>query len=281
MADGLDCWDTYRLRCITSSAPRDPTDFAEIHGAELQDRLGVVEEYLVDHEEFSRRLCDAQRAAHADVLRRFCADEGEERRFVDEDATDLPHRLFVSVSFTAAQGLLFRREAAQRACLWSDFLVSFSELLWIHEELRRADLAWAALDSLALKACIVGRYGVREGQLARTTIPGYTVDTTCPLTAAAAARAAAVQALEKEEREQRKELVQAQQQFVVLALLAVASSEKRRYFAATSSARDNAALRAVLSVAKARTARQVLETSATRIQSLFRGYRVRAVHATS
>ncbi|CBZ37341.1 hypothetical protein, conserved [Leishmania donovani] len=272
MSEDLDSWDAYRLFCISAAA-------ADGDEGELQDRLGIVEEYLTEYEGLCRVFHKAQRTTHAQEIRRLLADEAEERRFLKEDADSLPWKLFIDMSFACAQELVVEHETKMRHGIVVAYTASFTELLFPYETLQRMRLTWEALDSLALKACIVGRYGVREGQLARTSIPGYTADSTFPPSARAAAAAGTVRSLLAEEHQERQEIIEARGQHVAAALLLLASSEKFRSFASASvcGMRLLPQLRSNL----ASTARQALDNSATRIQSAYRGYRVRAMRARS
>ncbi|KAK7202036.1 hypothetical protein NESM_000272100 [Novymonas esmeraldas] len=265
MADDLDGWDAYRLRCIATSGGTDE--------AELQDRLGIVEDFLTEHAAVCTALHAARRTAQAQERRRVLADEAEERRFVTDDAEALPWRLLAAVSFAEAQRLVVAQEAEQRRTLMGVYAECVTALLVPYEELQRLRLTWEALDSLALKACIVGRYGVREGQLARTSIPGRTADCGMPLSPRSAA---AMCHLRAQERDERRVLVQARLEYVTSALLYFARSEKLCNAAAASlSTAPPQPLLSRLSLTGSTTVRRVLDESATRIQAAYRGYCVR------
>ncbi|CBZ29992.1 conserved hypothetical protein [Leishmania mexicana MHOM/GT/2001/U1103] len=272
MSENLDRWDAYRLFCISATA-------VDGDKGELQDRLGIVDEYLTEYEVLCRAFHKAHRTTHVQEIRRLLEDEAEDRRFLNEDTDSLPWKLFITISFAYAQALVVEHETAMRHGIVAAYTASFTELLFPYETLQRMRLTWEALDSLALKACIVGQYGVREGQLARTSIPGYTAASTYPPSARAAAAAAAVHSLLAEEHQERQEMIEARRQRVAASLLLLASYEKFRSFASASVC--GMGLLPQLRSNFASTARQALDNSATRIQSTYRGYRVRAVRARS
>ncbi|KAG5495160.1 hypothetical protein JKF63_02214 [Porcisia hertigi] len=275
MTEHLDRWDTYRLCCISAT---------NVNGScgdesELHERLGIVEGYLTDYDSLYREMHKELLATYAQEINRTLADEAEERRFLQEDAAWLPWKLFVETSYAQALELVAGQEAQVRHSIVAAYAASLMGLLLPFEELQRMRLTWEALDSLALKACIVGRYGVREGQLARTSIPGYVYGSTFPPSASEAAAAAAVRRLLTDEWEERQGILLARRQYVATSLLSQAFDEKCRSFA-------SAALSGMPTLPRLRgnrpwTARQALDVSATSIQSAYRGYRARAVRATS
>lgn len=174
MALALDAWDAYRLFCVSSTAPPAFTEelpaFAE---KEMADRLGLVEDYLTGWDAVTR----ACHASHAKLCCRarqsLEADEAEERRFISEDADYMPYWLFARVISEAAQRRLVSLEEAARQSVVVAFFDSLRAcVLTQYEQLRRMQVTSEALDSLAVKACVVGRSGLRDGQLARTTAPG-------------------------------------------------------------------------------------------------------------
>ncbi|AIO01487.1 hypothetical protein LPMP_331960 [Leishmania panamensis] len=268
MSETLDMWDVYRLFCISAAAGADE--------GELQERLGIVEDYLTDYEALCHALGRALCTTHVQEIGLLVADEAEGRRFLWHNVEFLPWTLFVESSFAQVQALVAEQETAMRHSLLATYAASFTELLFPYEELLRMRLTWEALDSLALKACIVGRYGVREGQLARTSIPGYMTDSTFSTSASAATAAATVRDLLSEEHQERQEMVAARRQHIAGFLLFLASNEKHRSFTSTSVSGMGPLLQ--LKGNRVLTARQVLDGSATRIQSAYRGYRVRSVH---
>ncbi|KAG5469470.1 hypothetical protein LSCM1_02691 [Leishmania martiniquensis] len=270
MSESLDRWDVYRLFCISS---------AGVDEGELQDRLGIVEDYLADYERLCCAFFEARRTAHTQEINRLVVDEAEERRFLHADAAFLPWKLFVKLSFAQAKMLMAEQESAMRHRVVRACAESFTDLFLAYEELQRMQLTWEALDSLALKACIVGRHGVREVQLARTSIPGRVPGSIFPPSSKAAAAVAAVRGLLAQERQERQGLEEARRQYTSTALLLLASNEKLRSFASASVGGTTPLPR--LRSAPALTVRQVLHYSATRIQSAYRGYRVRAVRVVS
>ncbi|KAG5469815.1 hypothetical protein CUR178_01955 [Leishmania enriettii] len=274
MSEKLDRWDVYRLFCISA------TDAAGGVGeGELQDRLGIVDDYLTDYQFLSGALHEAQRTAHAHSISRLVGDEAEERRFLHEDAAFLPWKLFVEFSFVQAKTLVMQQESGMRQRVVAAYSASFAELLFPYEEVQRMRLTWEALESLALKACIIGRYGVREGQVARTSIPGHVTRSTFQPSVKAAAAAVAVRSLLTQEHQERQEMKEARRQYIAVALLLLASNEKLCRFASASE--GGVTHQPWLRGIRAATARQVLHYSATRIQSAYRGYRVRAVSVMS
>ncbi|GET91943.1 hypothetical protein, conserved [Leishmania tarentolae] len=270
MLENLDEWDSYRLFCISATA-------ADGDAGELQDRLGIVEEYLTDYEALCRALHKSKRTTHAQEIHRLLADEAEERRFLNEDSAMLPWTLFIKLSFSYAQELVVENETTMRHSIVALYTASLPALLFSFENVQRMQLTWEALDSVALKACIVGRFGVREGQLARTSIPGYTAGSTFPPSARSRAAAAALRSLLAEEHQDRQEIIEARRQYVAASLLVLASNEKLRGF--DSASRGSMTFLPQRRGKSASTARQALDDSATRIQSAYRGYHVRVVCA--
>jgi hypothetical protein len=175
MSGGVGAWDSYRIFCVTavSSAHLESSTHASAaEKDEVQDRLGLVEEYLSGWDALqSRRVRVAAQVCHRE-RQRLLVDEAEERRFMEEDVAWLPYRLFAELLWGDARRRLIDAEAETRKAIVGDYRESFLRNLFLHyEALQRMQVTYEALDSLAVKACHVGRPGLREGQLGRSSVP--------------------------------------------------------------------------------------------------------------
>ncbi|KPI89503.1 hypothetical protein ABL78_1379 [Leptomonas seymouri] len=176
MAQHIDAWDAYRFFCVSA-----PVTSASVENGlplleedELQDRLGLVEEYLSAWDALQQGFLRSSTGVCRRERELLAADEAEERRFIEDDSADLPHAVFAEMLFDRSRQLLMLQEAEARQWVFQAYMISFSASLFNeYEALLRMRVTYEALDSLAIKACHVGRWGLREGRLARTSVPGH------------------------------------------------------------------------------------------------------------
>lgn len=173
-----EAWDPYRVFCLSaasSTISHSTSEFQETLDAEVQDRLGLVEDYLAEWNALQRGLPRFAAQACRREQQRFCADEAEERRFIEEDSAYLAYRAFAEQLWNDALCQFVNTEEEARRAILNEFNESYvANVFQQHERVHRMRVTCEALDSLALKACHVGRTGLRdEGRLARTSVPGH------------------------------------------------------------------------------------------------------------
>lgn len=177
-------------------------------------------------------------------------DEGEERRFLEEDAHDLPVRLFLSSTNKKSQDILSLWEQQSRDIIIESYNRYFCEALMIREEVDRMQIVTEAWDSCFLKLCQVNPFWMwRKLQCIED------------LEKEATFKAQQV-ALYEKERAARKALLGRFISHYLLGLITFARSEKEYIFQCYRVVFFN-------------TCKELLDSSAITIQAAFRGYQVR------
>ncbi|KPA81141.1 hypothetical protein ABB37_04485 [Leptomonas pyrrhocoris] len=169
-------WDVYRLSCISalSSSACVEGGLQVIDEDEVQDRLGLVEEYLSAWDALQWKLLRSTARVCRRERERLVANEAAERRLIEGDSAFLPYKPFPGAMLSDAFHPLLVHESEARQRIFQEYTDCFSTNLFnAYEALRRMGVTYEALDSLVIKACHVGRAGQREGLLAHTSTSGH------------------------------------------------------------------------------------------------------------
>lgn len=178
------------------------------------------------------------------------ADEQEERRFLEEDADELPFRLFLFLTNQKAQDTLSLWEQESRALILESYNLYSFEALMMMEEVGRMQIVTEAFDSCFLKLCQVNPFWMwRKLKFLES------------MERDAAFKAQQI-ALHQGEQAARKDLIKGFNSEYLLALVTFARSEKQYIFHCHRLVFFN-------------TCTELLEGSAIAIQAAFRGYQVR------
>lgn len=232
-------WSTLQVAAQLSIMPKEGEMREQIIEDSLWGYVNIMRKRNID------RFLVLQREIDSLVL-----DEGEERRFLEEDAHELPLRLFLYVTNQKAQNSLFTWEKNSRASITETYHQFSCVALVIKEEVDRMQISMEALDSCFLKLCQVNPFWMwrklqfLEDMEKETTFKNQR------------------QAVYHEEKVARKMLIDQFNSSYALALETFVWSEKQYLYQRHAVIFFN-------------TCRELLEESAISIQAAFRGFQVR------
>lgn len=140
-------WDALQVSSLQSVMPE-----------EGEQRSYLVEEYLWEYLQILKEKHQCAKAVHDRERHTLLLDEAEERRFIEEDGDHLALRGFLKFTVENTQDIFMDLENSCRTSIFQSYMNFMIEALSIWEDLHRMHIVIQAFDSVFLKLCQVNPF---------------------------------------------------------------------------------------------------------------------------